>query len=74
MGKQTAAHTQSFRNCVFQNLTFLKHLKKNITITSFSICNPKVLKRAAKKKEKKIGPLIKKKKENQWVIPLYGRH
>ena len=48
MGKQTAAHTQSFRNCVFQNLTFLKHLKKNITITSFSICNPKVLKRAAK--------------------------
>ena len=73
MGKQTAAHTQSFRNCVFQNLTFLKHLKKNITITSFSICNPKVLKRAAKKKGKE-NRSTNKKKENQWVIPLYGRH
>ena len=72
MGKQTAAHTQSFRNCVIQNLTFLKHLKKNITITSFSICNPKVLKRAAKKGKENRS--TNKKKENQWVIPLYGRH
>ena len=50
MGTQTAVHTPAFRNCVFQNLTFLNHLKINITITSF--CNLKVLKSAAKNRKK----------------------
>ena len=48
-------HTPSFRNCLFQNLTFLKHLKKNKTMSSF--CNPLVLKSAEKIK---MGSLIKK--------------
>ena len=64
MGTQTAVHTPAFRNCVFQNLTFLNHLKKNITLTSF--CNLKVekcrkkRKKERKKKKKKIGQLMKK--------------
>ena len=36
----------SFRNCIFQNLTFLKHDKKNMTLSSF--CNPRVVKIASK--------------------------
>ena len=36
----------SSRNCIFQNLTFLKDLKKNITMSPF--CIPKVLKSATK--------------------------
>ena len=61
MGTQTAVHTPAFRNCVFQNLTFLNHLKKNVTVTSF--CNLKVSKSAAKKKiekKMKICQLMKK--------------
>ena len=38
MGKQTAAHTQSFRNCVFQNLTFLKHLNSVRNKTREATC------------------------------------
>ena len=47
----TVCCTPSFRNCIFQNLTFLKHHKKNMTISSF--CNPKVVKSAAKTLKKK---------------------
>ena len=53
MGTQTAVHTPAFRNCVFQNLTFLNHLKKNITITGTSFCNLKVSKSATKNRKKK---------------------
>ena len=38
--------TASSRNCIFQNLTFLKDLMKNITMSPF--CIPKVLKSATK--------------------------
>ena len=53
MGTQTAVHTPAFRNCVFQNLTFLNHLKKNITITSFCNLSRKVPQKNRKKKKKK---------------------
>ena len=45
---------QCFRNCIFQNLTYLEHHKKNMTMSSF--CNPKVVKSAAK--ILKIGSLM----------------
>ena len=45
----------SSRNCIYQNLTFLKDLKKNITMSPF--CIPKVLKSATK--ISKIGEQIK---------------
>ena len=51
MGTQTAVHTPAFRNCVFQNLTFLNHLKKNITITSFCNLSRKVPQKIEKKNE-----------------------
>ena len=48
--------TPSSRNCIFQNLTFLKHHKIYMTMSSFF--NPKVVKSAAK--IFKICSLIKK--------------
>ena len=47
--KMTIVCTPSFRNCIFPNLTFLKHHKKNLTIISF--CNTEVVKNAAKSLE-----------------------
>ena len=34
---KTTVRTPSFRNCIFRNITFLKHHKKNMTMSSF--CN-----------------------------------
>ena len=46
LNKSITVYSPSSRNFIFQNLLFVKDLKKNITMSPF--CMPKVLKSATK--------------------------